>query len=151
MVALRQIEVVFYRNISRQQRGRGLDALAQGSGRTAILFLRNYIVPAAKGEGTDLFEFAVPEIAEDVSGRKNFKTAAQSVGRKILRKQLGKGEGSRRRRGSRRKGAVGGREGGSRKKTAGRVIPTKSTKQINRSRRGIYKRFSLIMSSNFWY
>ena len=141
MVASRQVEIPYYRGVGRQ-RGRGFDALAQGIGRTANPFLRKYIVPAAKRVGADLLEFAVPEIAEVVSGRKSFKTAAKSVGRQTLRKQLGGGEGSRRRTGSRRKGAVGGREGGSRKRTACRVIPTKSTKQISRSRRDIFTNVS---------
>ena len=94
MVASRQVEIPFYRGVGRQ-RGRGFGALAQVIGRTAIPFLRKYINPAAKRVGADLLEFAVPEIAEVVSGRKNFKTAAKSVGRQTLRKQLG--EGSRRR------------------------------------------------------
>ena len=53
--------------------------------------MRKYVVPAAKRVGADLLEFAVPEIAEVVSGRKNFKTAAKSVGRQNLRKLLGEG------------------------------------------------------------
>ena len=61
--------------------GRGFEALAQVIGRTAIPILLNYIVPAAKRVGVDLLEFAVPEIAEVVSGRKNFKRAAKSVGK----------------------------------------------------------------------
>ena len=93
--------------------------------------MRKYIVPAAKRVGAELLEFAVPEIADVVSGRKKFKTAVKSVGRQTLRKQLGSG---------------------SRKRTANRVIPTKSAKQISRSRRDFfYKHFSLIMSSNFRY
>ena len=39
-------------------------------------FLSKYIVPAAKRVGADLLEFAVPEIAEVVSGRNIFKTGA---------------------------------------------------------------------------
>ena len=113
MVASRQVETPFYRGVGRQ-RGRGFGALAQDIGRTAIPFLRKYIVPAAKHVGADLLEFAVPEIGEVVSGRKNFKTDAKSVGRQTLRKQLGSG---------------------SRKRSASRVIPTKSGKQISRSRR----------------
>ena len=85
MVASRQVEIPYYRAVGRQ-RGRGFGALAQVIGRTAIPFLRNYIVPAAKPVGADLFEFGVPEIAEDVSGRKNFKTAAKSVGKQTLKK-----------------------------------------------------------------
>ena len=53
--------------------------------------LRKYIVPAAKRVSADLLEFATPEIADVVSGRKKFKTAAKSAGRKIPRKQLGSG------------------------------------------------------------
>ena len=134
MVASRQVEIPYYRGVDRQ-RGRGFGALAQVIGRTAIPFLRKYIVPAAKSVGADLLEFAVPEIAEVVSGRKNLKTAAKSVGRQTLRKQLG--EGSRR-----LKGAVGVRQAGSRKRSASRVIPTKSTKQVSRSRRDIFTNIS---------
>ena len=102
MVALRQVEIPYYRGVG-GQRGRGFGALAQDIGRSAFPFLHKYIVPAAKRVGANLLEIAVPEIAEVVSGRKNFKTAAKSVGRQTLRKQMG--EGSRR-----RKGAAGGRE-----------------------------------------
>ena len=106
MVASREVENPFYRGVGRQ-RGRGLGALAQVIGRTAIPFLRKYVVPAAKRVGADLLKFAVPENAEIVSGRMNFKTAAKSVGRQTLRKQLG---------------------GGRKRKTASRVIPGKSAK-----------------------
>ena len=71
------------------------------------------IVPAAKRVGADSLEFAEPEIAEVVSGRKTFKTAAKSVGRQTMRKLLGNG---------------------SKRRTASTVIPTKSAKQISRSR-----------------
>ena len=94
MVASRQVEIPYYRAVGRQ-RGRGFGALAQVIGRTAAPFLRKYVVPAAKRVGADLLEFAVPEIAEVLSGRKNFKTPAKSVGKKTLKKKLG--EGSRRR------------------------------------------------------
>ena len=90
MVASRQVEIPYYRAVGRQ-RGRGFGALAQVIGRTAIPFLRKYFVPAAEHVDADLLEFAVPEIAEVVSGRKNFKTAAKSVGKQTLRKQLGQG------------------------------------------------------------
>ena len=65
MVASRQVEIPYYRGVGRQ-RGRGFGALSQVIGRTAIPFLRKYIVPAAKRVGADLLEFAVPEIAEVV-------------------------------------------------------------------------------------
>ena len=116
MVTSRYVEISFYRSIGRQ-RGRGFGALAQVIGRTAIPFFRKYIVPAAKRVGAELLEFSVPEIAEVVSGRKKIKTASKSVGRQTLRKQLGSG---------------------SRKRSASRVIPTKSAKQITRSRRDIF-------------
>ena len=115
MVASRQVEIPYYRAVGRQ-RGRGFGALAQVIGRTAIPFLRKYVVPAAKRIGADMLEFAVPEFAEVVSGRKNFKTAAKSVGKQTLRKQLGE------RRRSKQK----------------RIIPTKSTKQSSRTRRDIF-------------
>ena len=127
MVASREVEIPVYRGVGRQ-RGRGFGALAQVIGRTAIPFLRKYIVPAAKRVGADLLEFAVPEIAEVVSGRKNFKTAAKSVGRQTLRKQLG--SGSRKRR-----GAIGVRQ-------ANRFIPTTSAKQTSRSRRDSFTNIS---------
>ena len=87
-------------------------------GELQIHFLRKYVVPAAKRIGTDMLEFAVPEIAEVVIGRKNFKTAAKSVGKKTLKKQLGGGSKHR------------------------RIIPTKSTKQSSRSRRDIFTNIS---------
>ena len=120
MVASRQVEIPFYRGIGRQ-RGWGFGTFAQVIGRTAIPFLRKYIVPAAKRVGADLLEFFVPEKAEVVSGRRNFKTAAKSVGRQTLRKHLGCG---------------------SRKRSASRVIPTKSAKQISRSSRDIFTNIS---------
>ena len=123
MVASREVEIPFYRGVGRQ-RGRGFGALAQVIGRTAVPFLHKYIVPAAKRAGVDLLEFALPEIADVVSGRKNIKTTAKgvkSVGRQTLRKQLGSG---------------------SRKRSA-RIIPTKSAKQISWSRRDIFTNISL--------
>ena len=53
--------------------------------------MRKCIVPAVKRVGADLLEFAVPEMAEVVSGRKNFKTAAKSVGKNNWVKGAGKG------------------------------------------------------------
>ena len=117
MVASRQVEIPYYRAVGRH-RGRGFGALAQVIGRTANLFLRKYLVPAAKRIGADMLEFTVPEIGEVVSGRKNFKTAAKGVGKKTLKKQLGEGKKHR------------------------RIIPTKSTKQSSRSRRDIFTNIS---------
>ena len=119
MVASRQVELAYYRGVGRQ-RGRGFGALAQVIGRTAIPFLRKSVVPAAKRIDADMLEFAVPEIGEVVSGRKNFKTAAKSVGKQTLKKQLGEGIRNKQR----------------------RIIPTKSTKQSSRSRRDIFTNIS---------
>ena len=124
MVASRQVEIPYYRGVGRQ-RGWGFGALAQVIGRTAIPFLRKYIVPAEKRVGADLLELAAPEIGEVISGRKSFKSAAKSVGKQTLKKQLG--EGSRR------------RTAGSKQR---RIIPTKSTKQSSRSRRDIFTNIS---------
>ena len=125
MVASRQVEIPYYRAVGRE-RGRGFGALAQVIGRTAIPFLRKYIVPAAKRVGADLLEFAAPKIGEVISGRKSFKSAAKSVGKETLRKQLGEGEGSRRWTGKKQR----------------RINPTKSTKQSSRSRRDIFANIS---------
>ena len=116
-MASRQVEIPYYRGVGRQC-GRGFGALAQVIGRNAIPFLRKCIVLAAKREGADLLEFAVPETAEVISGRKNFKTAANSVGKRTLEKQLGEGS------------------------SKSRVIPTKSAKQISRSQGDIFKKNS---------
>ena len=94
MLASKKLEIPYYRAVGRQ-RGRGFGARAQVIGRTAIPFLRKYIVPAAKRIGADMFEFAAPEIGEVISGRKSFKTAAKNVGKQSLRKQLGEGAAKR--------------------------------------------------------
>lgn len=121
MVASREYELPYYRGVGRQ-RGRGFGALAQVIGRTAIPFLKKYIVPAAKRVGADMLEFAVPEVADVVRGKKNFKAAAKNVGRRTLKKQLGSG---------------------SRKTTIKRrVIPSKTTKGYSRSRRDIFTNIS---------
>ena len=133
MVASRQVEIPYYRGVGRQ-RGRGFGALAQVIGRTAIPFLRKYIVPAAKRVGADLLEFAAPQIGEVISGRKSFKSAAKSVGKQTLRKQLGEGQGQGT--GSRR---TVGRQRSSKQS---KIIPTKTTKQSSRSRRDIFTNIS---------
>ena len=130
MVALRQVQIALYKGIGRQRR-RGFGALPQVFGRTANPFLHKYIVPAAERLAADLFELAAPEIAVVVSGRKSFRRIVKSVGTQTLRKQMGSGN---------------------RKRSASRVIPTKSAKQTSRSREDIYyKHFSIFMSSSFLY
>ena len=53
-----------------RHRGRGFGAFAQTLGKTAIPFIKKYIVPAAQRIGADLFENAAQEIGEVVSGNK---------------------------------------------------------------------------------
>ena len=77
------------------QRGRGFGASAQVIGKIAIPFLKKIIVPAAKRVGAGVFEFVVPEVADVVSEQKIFKSAAKSVGKQTLRKQLGGGKQKR--------------------------------------------------------
>ena len=88
MVASRELELPVYRGVTRQP-GRGFGALAQVIGRTAVPFVKKFIVPAARRVGADLLEYAVPEMTEVISGKKNLKSAVTSVGKKTLRKQLG--------------------------------------------------------------
>ena len=116
MVASNTLELTYYRGIGRQG-GRDFGALAQVIGRTAIPSLRKKFGPAAKRVGADVLELAVPEVADVVSGKKKFKTAAKSVGRQTLRKQLG-----------------GGKEK--------RSIPVKNLKRSSRSRRDIFTDFA---------
>ena len=69
-----------------RRRERGFDALAQTLGRTAIPFIKKYIVPGAKRIGADLIEIAAPEIGEVVSGRRKLETISKDVGTKTVRK-----------------------------------------------------------------
>ena len=89
MVASNTLELPYYKDIGRE-RARGFGAIAQVIVRTAIPLLRKYIVPPPKRRGADLLEFAVPEVADVVSGKKNSKTAAKSVGIQTLENNLDK-------------------------------------------------------------
>ena len=113
MVASRQVELPYCRAVG-WQRGRGFVVLAQVVGRTEIPILRKNVVPAAKRSGANMLEIAAPQIGENISGIKPFKSAAMSVGKQTLKKQLGSGSKQR------------------------RIFPTKSTKQSCRSRRDIF-------------
>ncbi len=74
MIDSRQVEGQFSRVIGRRL---GFGALSQVVGRNAIAFLREYVVPAAKCVGVELFELAAPKVAEVAGGKKIFKTAAR--------------------------------------------------------------------------
>ena len=97
MVAQTSPDFPIFRGHARQ-RGRGFGALAQTLGRTAIPFIKKYIVPAAKRIGADLYEIAAPETGEVVSRRKKLETFAKNVGAKTVRKQLGCGKKKSKRR-----------------------------------------------------
>ena len=118
MVAQSSANFPIFRGHARQ-RGRGFGALAQTLGRTAIPFIKKYIVPAAKRIGAGLFEIAAPEIGEVFSGRKKLKTFAKDVGTKTVRKQLGGGKKKSERR-------------------TRRNISQKSSSKISRSRKDIF-------------
>ena len=120
MVAQKSADFPIFRGHARL-RGRGSGALAQTLGRTAIPFIKKYIVPAAKRIGADLFEIAAPEIGEVVSGRKKLKTFAKDVGTKTVRKQLG-----------------GGKKKSKRKTARTRSISRKSRSKNSRSRKDIF-------------
>ena len=77
MVASRNVKIPFTRSFGRQ-RGRKFDVLAQIFAETASSFLCRYMVPAARRVGADFLEIVVPENADNVSGRKNFNTAAKN-------------------------------------------------------------------------
>ena len=117
MLASREVELPYYKGV-RRQRGRGFGALPQVIGITANPFLKKYVVPAARRIDADMLGFAVLEIADVFSGKQNFKAAARDVGRQTLKKQLG---------------------GGSRKRSASKVIQSKSKKRNSRSRRDIFR------------
>ena len=85
MVGSSQVENPYNRAVERQ-RGRGFEAPAQVIGRTAIPFLRKYVVPAAQRIGAGMLEFAAPEDREVISGRKSFKRAAKSVEKQTRKK-----------------------------------------------------------------
>ena len=121
MVAQNSSDFPIFRGHARQ-RGRGFGALAQTLKRTAIPFIKKYIIPAAKRIGADLFEIAAaPEIGEVVSGRKKLKTFAKDVGRKTVRKQLG-----------------GGKKKSKRRTARTRSISRKSRSKNSRSRKDIF-------------
>ena len=87
MVAQNSVDFPIFRGHARQ-RGRGFGALAQTPERTAIPFIKKYIVPTAKRIGEDLFEITAPEIGEVVSECKKLIAFAKDVGTKTVGKQL---------------------------------------------------------------
>lgn len=103
---------------TQRQRGRGIGALAAVLGRTAIPFVRKFVVPAAKRIGSNLLEAAAPDIGDLIVGKKKIKSFAKDVGSRAIRKQLG---------------------GGKRKKKAAKVIKRKTPTKNSRSRADFFK------------
>ena len=81
-------DLPFFREYAGQG-GRGFGFLAQTIGRTAIPFLRRYVVAPAKRVGAELIEMAAPEMGNVLTGKKKLKSVAADVGKKTLRKHLG--------------------------------------------------------------
>ena len=73
-----------------RQRGRGFGALAQTLGRTAIPFIKKFIVSAAKKNGAGLFEIAASEIGENVSGQKKTQNICKRCWNKNSSKSVGR-------------------------------------------------------------
>ena len=82
-----QVESPFFSHNIRQRERKNCSP-AQLFWRRATPFLRQNVVSPAKLVSIDLLGFAETDFAEFPSGRKNFKTAAKSVGRNTSRKQL---------------------------------------------------------------
>ena len=62
-----------------RQKGRGFGALAQTIGKTAIPFLRRYVVQAAKTVDADLIDMYATEIGNVLTEKKKFKSLAADV------------------------------------------------------------------------
>ena len=124
----RQVKTPFCRTFDIQH-WPGFGLLAHISGRTVISILRKNMVLAAKRVHADFLEFAAPDIAKVVRGRKKLKAAAKSVGRETLENRLNSGR---------------------RKKDCKQCQPSKICK-TNQSvaKSQFYKHFALMMRSNF--
>ena len=87
MVLLRHVQIPHYRGTGRQRRRR-FNALAQVLGRSAIAYIRKYVIATAKCVGADLVKFAATGFEEVLSGGKDQKTSEKSVGRPSLKNNL---------------------------------------------------------------
>ena len=71
-------DLPYFRGYARQ-RGTIFGVLTQTIGRTAISFLRRYVIPEAKRLGAALIEIAAPEIGNALTGKKKLKSVAAYV------------------------------------------------------------------------
>ena len=115
MVASREVELPFTKEWEDNEDG-GMALSLKLLGELLFFFLKKYVVPAARRIDADMLGCALTEISEVVSVKQNFKAAAKNVGRQTLKKQVG----------------------GSRKRSASKVVQSKSKKRNNRSRRDIF-------------
>ena len=77
-----QDQLPYFRGHARQ-RGRGFGALAQTIGRTAIPFIRRYVVPAAKRVGADLISAAAPDLGDLLTVKKKVKVLLKTLELKL--------------------------------------------------------------------
>ena len=95
----------------RRQRGSGIGALALGLSRFAIPFGRNVALPfirkvalpAAKRLGRELLKEGLPELVDVVSKRQTPKQALKRTVSKTVRRQIGSGKRSGRKRVTKKK------------------------------------------------
>ena len=66
----------YFKGVPRQ-RGRGFGALARTVARTTLPILKKYVLPAAKKNGRDVIESAIPEIGGVLSGQTSFKKSSK--------------------------------------------------------------------------
>ena len=71
-------DLPYFHSYSRQK-GRGFGMLAQTIGKTAIPFLRRYVVQAAKTVDADLIDMYATEIGNVLTEKKKFKSLAADV------------------------------------------------------------------------
>ena len=83
MVAQSSAYFLIFRGLARQH-GRGFSALVQILGRTAILFVKNYIVPAAKKIGQIYLELLLQRLEKLSVDKKNSKHLQKMLEQKQL-------------------------------------------------------------------
>ena len=89
MFAQNSVDFTIFRGHARQG-GRGFGALAQALGRTAILFIKKIINPAAKITGAALFEILLLQRGGVVSGHKKIRNSCKRCGIKNSLETVGR-------------------------------------------------------------
>ena len=91
MVAQSSANIPIFRGHARQH-GRGFIALAQTLGRTAIHFIKKFLVPAAKKIWSRFIRNCCSRDWRGCQWTKKLETFAKHAGAKPVRKQLGGGK-----------------------------------------------------------